>query len=96
MEKVKPCSFHEFLLTFVSEYRKLNSDNICCINKIFFEPIQAFICDAPPWSYLKCMKKNACEKCQTKGRHIINSIIYNNNGAVCKKEFMRYIYKKII
>ena len=69
--KSKPYSVQEYLSDFISEYIKLKPDNICYINKIFSVSILAFICDATPWSYLKCIKShtgyNACERCQIKG-----------------------------
>ena len=101
--KGKPYSVQEFLSDFISEYKKLKSDNICYINKIFSVSILAFICDAPARSYLKCIKShsgyNACERCQIKGRRVDNCIVYDNDEAVYRKrtdeEFIKYVYKDI-
>ena len=69
--KGKPDSVDEFLRDFLEEYRALKESGFTHDTKTFTLTIQAFLCDAPARSFMKCTKGhtgfNSCERCTIHG-----------------------------
>ncbi|XP_065681449.1 uncharacterized protein LOC136095129 [Hydra vulgaris] len=67
----KPDSVEDYLRNFINEMQLLKSEGIFYNDKFLSFELMAFICDAPAWQFLKCVKSHngyfGCERCVTKG-----------------------------
>ncbi|XP_022111442.1 uncharacterized protein LOC110990667 [Acanthaster planci] len=79
--KTKPEPVEHFLQDFIHEYSTLVDEGITYDDKKFAVHVEAFICDAPARSFLKCTKGHsgyhACERCTVKGAHVGGRITYD-------------------
>ncbi len=86
---------------FLVEYAQLKTSGLRYGNILFPVLIEAFICDAPAHSFIKCVKSHAgydsCERCDIRGQRTASRIIFNNTTK-CKMrndvEFANQVYKR--
>ncbi|XP_034946314.1 uncharacterized protein [Chelonus insularis] len=82
----KPSSLEFFFQKFINEINILQMSRITVDNRSFKVSIEAFICDRPARSLLKCMIGHggyySCERCTVKGVRFENRTIYPLIGEI--------------
>ncbi|XP_067209214.1 uncharacterized protein [Linepithema humile] len=80
----KPYSVHDYLIPFINEYKRLNSEGFVVDSKQFIVTIRCIICDSPARSYVKCTKQFngyfSCGMCTEEG-DFMNRMVFLSESA---------------
>lgn len=81
----KPASVDEYLEDFIQDVEHVHSEGILLKGQRFNVAVDAFICDAPARSFLKCIKGHSgfssCERCTVEGVSTNRRVIFDDFDA---------------
>lgn len=86
----KPSPLQDYLIDFLSEYKHLKTTGLLFKGLTYTVNIDALICDAPAWAYLKCIKGHtayeSCERCLVRGTRVEGRIVFGGQESTLRTD----------